>query len=1333
MTKILTHSILTIFSAVVISCTVAYGQNISFSSLTTENGLSNMTVNDIYIDEYGMVWIGTNYGLNRYNGHSIDVFHNEKGNPESIPSGNILRITGDQKGHVWVVCQTGIAEFDLNTARIRTIYKGDARSIYYDKDRDELYACVKRKILKWNPEKKRFGNALTLEITSAINDIVRSKDYMLIGTSGNGTWRMNMTNNALECIISTAHATRLYKDSKDNVWIGTWAKGLFKYDTEGNITSLRHDDKNPKSLSSDFVRCCCEDDTGKIWIGTILGLECYNPATGEITQYSNDKSAYSRLNHSSVWCTIKDKQGNIWIGTYYGGVNWFNPQHEVYTWYLPSTTEGKGLSSAIIGCIREDKKGNLWVATEGGGLNFIDRKTGNTRWYTTKSCGLSSNNIQSLYYEEDKDAIWVGTHLGGLNRLDIKSGRAKTYRFLKGHPNTLTHNIIKDILPYKDSLILATHYGLYMFDKVTGQRRDIFKGSDLEKIVKVVSKIFMDSKGNIWLTISNQGILRHNLQSGKTTLFKPSGEGTISDTNIYDIIEDEYGKIWLATANYGIDMFDPETEKFHNFDSQSYGLQSNRIYTFAKSAASRNILFTTSAGFCSFDPDTKSFNNYDKTSGFPMTDINDNSLYVTKDSTVFIGSIHGMVSFKEGSLNLTDKPYTITMSRLIVNGKEVKPGDESGILSKSLPATKSLKLKSGVSMFSIEFSASNYLSENKCDFMYRLEGLSDEWHTTRGQRIITFSRLPAGQYRLVIKPESHGISICPETAIDIKVMTPWYLTWYSCLLWLLLSVGLMCLLLRMYNNSLKLKQSIIYEQKKSQDIEALNQSKLRFFSNISHEIRTPLTVIIAQIETLMNSKDFTPATYKKALAIYQNSVQLKGLISELLEFRKQELGELKIKAGPHDIVKLISEFYLIFDEYAKAKNISFTLEKETNHLEVWYDTRQLQKVFRNLISNAIKYTDEGGEIKIFLGMKNNEMFFKISDTGCGISAEEREKIFTNFYRADKIDKEGPEGTGIGLALAKGIVEQHHGQIIVESEVGKGTSFIVTLPLGYSHFSPEQLEEENASENPINMVEVVKDVNVSKKTKTMLIVDDNDSIRKLLFEIFEPFYNILVAQDGELGWEIVKSQLPDIVVSDVLMPKLSGTELCRKIKTETSTCHIPVVLLTARVDIDQNIEGILTGADDYIAKPFNTKFLISRCNNLVNSRIILQEKFSSNPDMSSKMLATNPIDKNILDRAISIIEENIDNPDFNINIFAREMAMSRTNLFTKIKSITGKTPNEYIMTIKLKKGAYMLKNNPELSVTEISDKLGFSSAKYFSKCFNDLYHMRPSAYRNSKEN
>ena len=1333
MIKLLPHRILTVISAIVLSCMASYGQQISYSSLTTENGLSQMTVNDIYIDEYGMVWIGTNYGLNRYDGHSIDVFHNEKDNTASIPSGNIIRITGDQKGHIWVMCQTGISELDLHTLKIRTIYKGEAKSIYYDSTKDALYACVKRKIIKWNPAKKRFGNAGTLGISSTINDFVISGDYMYLGTSANGTWKMNMTNNAQECIISNAHATKLYKDSKENIWIGTWANGLFKYDTEGNVTSLRHDKKDPNSLSSDFVRCCCEDDTGRLWIGTIAGIECYNPATGEITHHSNGNKPFSKLNHTSVWCTTKDKQGNIWIGTYYGGVNWFNPQHEVYTWYLPSEMSGKGLSNSIIGCIREDKNGNLWVATEGGGINFIDRKTGKIKWYTKKSCGLSSNNIQALYYEGDKDVMWVGTHLGGLNRLDIKSGRTKVYRFDNGPTNTLTQNIIKDILSYKDSLILATHDGLYMYDKASGRRRDIFEDSDLEKVVRVINKIYLDSRYNIWISISNQGIVRHNLESGKSTLFKPSGEGTISDANIYDITEDEYGKIWLSTASYGLDMFDPETETFQNFDSKDYGLNSNRIFSFARSAVSKNILFTTSAGFCSFDPDSKSCINYDKTNGFPMTDINDNSLYITKDSTVFIGSIHGMISFKEGTLNLTDKPYTITMSRLIVNGKEVKPGDESGILDKALPVTKSLKLKSDVSMFSIEFSASNYLSANKCDYMYRLEGFSDEWHTTHGQHIITFSSLPAGRYRLVIKPESHDASICPETAVEIKVLNPWYLTWYSCLIWLLLIVGLIWLALRLYNNSLRLKQSIIYEQKKSQDIEALNQSKLRFFSNISHEIRTPLTVIIAQIETLMNSKDFTPSTYKKVLAIYQNSVQLKGLISELLEFRKQELGELKIKAGPHDIVKLVSEFYLVFDEYAKSKNITFTIEKETSHLEVWYDPNQLQKVFRNLISNAIKYTDVGGEIKIFLGMKNNEMFFRISDSGCGISKEDMERIFTNFYRVDKIDKEGHEGTGIGLALAKGIVEQHHGNITVESEVGKGTSFIVTLPLGYSHFSPEQLENETANDNPVDMEQVVEDIKVSKKTRTVLIVDDNESIRKLLVEIFEPYYNILTAHDGEQGWEMVQSQLPDIVVSDVLMPKLSGTELCRNIKSETATCHIPVVLLTARVDIDQNIEGILTGADDYIAKPFNTKFLISRCNNLVNSRIMLQEKFSNNPDISSKMLATNPIDKKILDKATAIIEENMENPEFNINMFARQMAMSRTNLFTKIKAITGKTPNDYIMTIKLKKGAYMLKNNPELSVTEISDRLGFTSAKYFSKCFNDLYHQRPSAYRNSKEN
>lgn len=1326
------HLFRMVLVAIILSCMPTYGHQIHFSSLTTADGLSQTTVNDIYIDEYGMVWIGTNYGLNRYNGHSIEVFHNEKGNPNSIPDSKILRITGDRKGHLWMMCQTGISELDLHTMTFRTLFTGEARSIYHHAESNVLYACIGRKIMEWIPENNCFTETVGIEVASNINDMVISGSHMFIGTANNGTWKMNMNNHSLECIIRTANATRLYKDSKENIWIGTWQTGLYKYDHDGEVSSLRHDPANPNSLNSDFVRCCCEDETGKMWIGTILGLECYDPDTGEFTHYKDGNSNLPQLNHSSVWCTTRDNQGNIWIGTYYGGVNWLNPQYDVYTWHTLSATEGNGLSSMIIGCMVEDSQGNMWIATEGGGLNRLDKKTGKTRWYTKQSCGLSSDNIQSLHYDREDEVLWIGTHLGGLNRLDIGRGTVRSYIFDDKRGLKITQKIIKDIESYNDSLILATHDGVYMFDKSSGRRRKMFTDNDMVYLTKTAGKMFIDSRNNLWISIYNQGVICHDLTTGSTRLFRPSGEGTLSDANINSIIEDHNGKIWLSTSSFGLDMYDPETMTFTNFDKSNCGILSNRIYELKQSVSTRNILMTTSSGFCSFDPVMKKCINYDKANGFPVTDINDNSLYVTKDSTVFIGSIHGMVSFKEGTLNMTEKPYTITMSGLTVNGKKIVPKDQSGILTKTLPETRTLYLKSDISMFSIEFSTSNYLSANKCDVKYRLEGYSDEWHSAHGQNMITYSSIPPGRYRLVLRPTSHDESICPDATLDIRILRPWYKSWYSFLVYIILSIAIIYILLKLYWNSLQLKQSIIYEKKKSQDIEDLNQSKLRFFSYVSHEIRTPLTVIIAQIETLMSSKDFTPGTYKKVLSIYQNSVQLKGLISELLEFRKQELGKLKIKAGPHDIVKLVSEFYLVFDEYAKSKNISFTIEKETNHLEVWYDPNQLQKVFRNLISNAIKYTDAGGEIKIFLGMLGNDMIFKISDTGCGISKDEQENIFTNFYRVDRVESKGQDGTGIGLALAKGIIEQHSGTISVESTEGQGTTFIVTLPLGYSHFSAEQLEEESQNENSDTAEEIREEAVVPHRNKTMLIVDDNESIRNLLSEIFEPFYNIRTASDGEKGWETVQEELPDIVVSDVLMPKLSGTELCRKIKSEISTCHIPVVLLTARVDIDQNIEGILTGADDYIGKPFNTKLLISRCNNLVNSRIMLQEKFSKSPEISSKMLATNPIDNDILDRATSIIEQHMDDPDFNVNVFAHEMAMSRTNLFTKIKAITGQTPNDFVMTLRLKKAALLLKNNPELSAAEIADRTGFTSAKYFSKCFNDVYHMRPSAYRNTKE-
>ena len=703
-----------------------------------------------------------------------------------------------------------------------------------------------------------------------------------------------------------------------------------------------------------------------------------------------------------------------------------------------------------------------------------------------------------------------------------------------------------------------------------------------------------------------------------------------------------------------------------------------------------------------------------------------------------------MISFWEKKLHFTPKSYSIILSRLLVNGKEITAGDDTGILEQSIAYTPEISLKADQSMFSIEYATSNFIPANRNEIVYRLEGFSDEWnHTDRKQTLITYTNLNPGKYTLVIKSDGDGIE---EARLLIRVLPPWYETWWAYLIYTICTVSLLWYLIQNYNSRIKLRESLKYEKKHIEDLEALNQSKLRFFTNISHEFRTPLTLIVGQVETLLQVQTFTPNIYHKILGIYKNSLQLRELITELLDFRKQEQGHMKIKVGRHNLVNFLYENYLLFLEYASSKQINFKFNKQSDDIEVWYDQKQMQKVVNNLLSNALKHTKAEDTISINVSQEDKQVIIEIKDTGTGIAAAEIDKIFDRFYQTERLDSLNTgAGTGIGLALTKGIIELHHGTIRVESEPGKGSRFIITLKSGNQHFTEEQIIRDNADANIqqppetiVPTVEILPDSewkeedNKRIEDAKMLIVEDNESIKQMLAGIFETFYQVTTASDGVEALDIIQKDMPSIILSDVVMPRMSGTELCKQIKTDFNTCHIPVVLLTARTAVEHNIEGLKIGADDYITKPFNTNLLISRCNNLVNSRRLLQEKFSKQPQAFAQMLATNPMDKEMLDRAMAIIEQHLDNTDFNVNIFAREMGMARTNLFTKLKAVTGQTPNDFILSIRLKKGAVMLRNNPELNITEISDRIGFSSSRYFSKCFKEIYHVSPLAYRKGEE-
>ncbi len=1318
-------------------------QDITFHHLTTDDGLSQSSAVTMYKDEIGFIWIGTREGLNRYNGNDIKTYKLRKNDPNSLFCNNIFRLAGDQKGKIYVLTTEGICEYDMKHDRFTTLWEDvDITAVHYH---NKLFIGKSNEVYTFDDKTGKFELHYRFNSPKLSISALHMDEYgtLYVGTTNDGVYILK-SNKQIEHIISIKSSiASIYEDSSGDIWIGSWEHGLFMV-SKGKVTNFVNNANNRNSIMSNFVRSCCEDNQGNIWIGTFTGLDKYNKHTGEFRHYRvNNKP--DGLTNSSIWCIIKDHQGTLWLGTYFGGVNYFNPEYEIYTWYKPALDEKNGLSSPIVGRMVEDKHKNLWICTEGSGVNVYSRTTKTFKWYRPDSKGnsISENNVKAIYYDKENDLMWFGTHLGGLNRLDLRTNKFTHYRHSRTDSTSVFTDIVRDIEPYDDKLILATGNGVYIFDSKTGKSVSLFKDDKTNLLVKNVFDIYVDHKKTLWISVLGEGVFAYDFITQKLINYRhdPADPKSISNNNINSITQDSNNNLYFCTSGRGLDMYRYETNDFENFDSQENGLSSDCVYNVCESRPGE-LLVITNMGFSTFDLEKKQFHNYSKRNGFPLSAVNENALYLTQDKEIFLGGVEGMVSFHERNLSFTKKPYNIVFSKLFINGEEVKTGDESGILDNSFSETTAITLKSNHSIINIEFATSNYILANKDELVYRLEGFSDEWTPVRDLNNITYTNLSPGKYVLTIRSSNPDNSNVEEASLNIEVLPPFYKTTLAYFIYIILVASILLYFIRSYKQRIKLQASLEYEQRHLQDIEDLNQAKLRFFTNISHEFRTPLTLIVGQLELLLNVQRFTPGVYNKILKVYNNSLQMKELISELLDFRKQEQGHMHIIVSEHNIVDFLYGNYLLFEEYAAMKQVNFIFNKKDEDIKVWYDEKQMQKVLNNLLSNAFKYTNPGDTISINIIKAEKEIIIEVADTGVGIAGKELNKIFERFYQID-MPESANTGTGIGLALSKGIVELHHGEIEIESSLNEGSVFRVRLKLGKSHFSENEISEEggdgtsldeNRQELPLVQTEELEDAESDMylqehiKGAKMLIVEDNESLRDMLVGIFEPFYEIVTAADGEEGLEKVNAEMPNIVLSDIVMPKMTGTELCKNIKSNIETCHIPVVLLTARASVEYNIEGLRIGADDYIAKPFNVSILISRCNNLVNSRIVLQEKFSKQPQVTPQMLATNALDKSFLDKATSIVENNLDNPEFSVNDFASEIGMSRSKLFTKLKSITGQTPNDFILIIRLKKAALLLKNNPELTISEISIIVGFNSPRYFSKCFKDIYHIRPLEYR-----
>lgn len=1322
----------------------AISQIPQFRHYTMKDGLSSNIVYDIYQDERDFIWIGTDNGACLFNGAEFKTYQAERNMPDGLKGKRVYDIGGDGKGTIFLKTNEAFFSYSIRQDTFKLIYP---RSVHFVYANDRLYLAESNRHL-YAYENDSVRPVYQLPGGCIITCLYQHGDSILLGTKGKGLYVLKDEKN-LSHPIREGFVDKIIRDSSGRYWIGcNDGYGLYLLEN-GEVNNFRHRPDDPSSLSSNRIQSLCEDVEGNIWIGTFDGLNRLDVSTKTFSRYYK---SFNGLTSSSIHSLLCDRQGTIWAGTYYGGINYFNTNKQIYYRYAVAPYETDGLSGPVVGPITEDKHQRLWIGIDGGGLCCYDLRTGTFKWYkhSDKSNSLSHNHVRSICYDETNDVLWIGTHLGGLNKLDLKTGRFQNYRHRKGDPYSMPSDVVEDIIQYRDKLVLAITGGLTLFDPATGICNPLMDNKEHWAGTQYCKDLEWDDNGRLWFTRTVGGVCSYDFTSGSMTCYRhnPDNPNSLSDDNVNQIFKDSKGNLWFGMDGTGLDVYRPEKDCFKNFNREKDGLPGNTVYAVCELSPD-SLLITTDRGLSVFDVSSGHFANYLPRQAFPRFPANRRSLFKAGSGEVFVGGMEGMLSFFPDELERRFTPYRIFPYRLTVNGTEIKMGDSTRILREELTYARQILLPPSCTTFTLNYATTDYLAPYPNKLSYQLKGFSDTWMDMQGKNSVTFTNLSPGTYELTVKAQNAPDGVVPPSRLFIRIQPPFWKTgWaYACYL---LVVGIVVgYVVQSYKRRIKLQESLKYEQKHAEDIDRMNQAKLRFFINISHEFRTPLSVIITQVETLLQSgikKDVV--VYRSVKRIHKSCLLLRELITELLDFRKMEQGGVRLKVGEHNLVEEVYNCYRFYQDYAAKKHIAYKFLKSMDEINVWYDAKQLPKVFNNLIYNALKYScKEGGnqaQVAVLVKKLGDEAVIEIMDNGIGIRKEDMPHIFQRFYQADSTSEH--EGTGIGLSLAKGIIDLHHGTIEVHSDPGVETIFSVHLKLGNEHFKPEELiraEEKNyVLENALEIDSMethpdseaglqappVESDEADTLRNRILIVEDNEPLRNTLAELFQPHFRVSMAGDGQEGWEKVQQEKPACVVSDIVMPGMSGTELCKAIKQDPSLCHIPVVLLTAKTDRKHQLEGLKTGADDYIEKPFDAELLLSRCNNLINNRILIQEKFAGQSVAEScKVMATNIMDQKFIDKATKIASDHLDT-GFSADEFAREMGVSRTKLFAKLKEITGETPADFIQSLRLNAAAKMLRENFELNISEISDRLGFSSPKHFRKCFKDKFQQTPQDFR-----
>ena len=1317
--------------------------SINFNKIGLQQGLNQLSVLSIHQDHLNRMWFGTRSGLNMWDGERMQTFSESENNTSGLPGYDILKIV-QKDNFLWLLSlQNVVCRLNLSTMEVERFTLGQHRDlIVYN---NKVLVSSGYGLYEFDETNNTFLKTLFYKTDDQIIKLYADKE--------NNLWLYNGTENKIIKLNSQGELLREVLTPKninvtcllaedDELLLGTRKKGIVRWNFEMNVQEYITSGESSPRIPNNSVYSILKYEKSKYWVATLDGLSALDLSHGTSKSNNTQTSASFYLKQNAIVSLFVDDNQFLWAGSYFGGVYYSNLSSSIYKKYKFQNQNDTSVLP-IVGEMVSDTNNNLWIGTEGGGLMYLNKKEKKIQEYEFVKSNSENYtfNIKSLCTTENH--LLIGKRDGGICVLNLKTG---AFEEQKLSPNDIVRDPIHAIVPYKNDFLLAASHGLVQYN-MSGSHKLLISPEDLNIDQKYlfISSVLVDKKGIVWFGVKGKGLFSYDEKNNliKDYSKKSDFANPIKIREVNYLFEDNYNQLWVGTNGEGLLLLNKKDEDYSLFNTQNSNISSNFIYGIVESRFG-NMWVSTRNSLSRLDVKKKTFFNHSFKFGFPLTELNLNSIFLNDDGELFVGGVDGLISFNEEDLIYNHENPKVIFTSLNVNNKDVSANDKSKILTAHISETKELTLQPNHTSFKLSFSSCNYNSELKNNYEYMLEGFNNDWINTDGEFTVAYTNLSHGKYTLLVRAIDTGSFPISETAsLSIIVNPPLTKTWYAYLFYILLITALIILINKFYLKQIKLVYQIEAEKTENKRIQDLNQFKLKFFTNVSHEFMTPLTMILNATEHLILKEKVPNKLLPYLQQAYRNSKRLKNLNRELLDFRKIEQGHLKLSVQKNNIVDYINEVFETFKELAEEKSIEYKFNRSDQNCMVYYDTTQMNKVFFNLLSNAFNYTNnENGKTIIDLIETSENVSIKVTDNGKGIPKEEIHKVFDRFYRSDKKTQTGYGGSGIGLALSEAIVKAHDGSISCSSEIGHGATFTVVLKKGKSHFQEDEisgdtknihflLDKDLIPKNDFTLV----NKNASRSTKkdeqklTVLIVEDNVEIQSLIHNLLIDRFNVELANNGEEGLQKALQIQPDIIISDIMMPDLSGDEMCEKLKRNISTSHIPIIILTALSSDEDRVLVYKSGADAYITKPFSSETLIARIENIFNSRNKLQSIFKKDLNAPIKSIAKDKVDQAFIEKAEEICEKNMTNFNYDVTKFAREMGMSRTLFFSKIKTITGQTPNDFIKTLRLKKAAKMISSDTTKNISEIAYEVGFNSPNYFSKCFKTHFGINPKDYGN----